>query len=231
MNHGAIRWSVLLAGCAVLAAGTRQRLKNWGASPQEVKATLPGDELVPTPATTATRAVTIEAPAAEVWKWLVQIGKGRGGMYSYDWLENIIGLNIHSANEIREELQHLAIGDRIVVVPSGWMGMKAGYSFPVARVDDGHSIVLRQAPPEHPWDGVWSFVIAPAGSERCRLISRSRTRRRAGLGGHILEVASEIGDPITLLMTRKMFARHQGASRTQLPSDFPRMIRRHGRPM
>src|SRR6476659_8688479 len=59
----------------------------------------------------------------------------RGGMYSYDWLEKLIGLDIHSAETIRDEWQHLSVGDRVVLVPDGWMGMKGGYSLPVARIE------------------------------------------------------------------------------------------------
>jgi hypothetical protein len=111
--------------------------RNWGAAPDEVAAVLPGDELVPDPAEQTTLAVSVDAPADEVWAWLVQIGQDRGGMYSYDALENLIGLDIHSTDEIREEWQHLAVGDRVVVVPEGYGPMPAGYSFAVARVDAG----------------------------------------------------------------------------------------------
>jgi len=148
--------------------------------------------------------VTIEAPASEVWRWLVQMGRGRGGMYSYDWLENLIGLGIHSTNEIRDEWQHLEPGDRIVLVPPGWLGMKDGYSLPVALVETDRAIVLRQAPPEHPWDAVWSFVIEPQANGTCRLLSRSRALHRPGLLGMIGSAATQLGDPVTLIMTRKM---------------------------
>jgi len=182
----------------------RSRYKNWGTTRDERHAHLTGDDLVDDPADQVTRAVTIAASAAEVWRWLVQIGKGRGGMYSYDWLENAIGLDIHSSDEIRDEWQHLVPGDRIVLVPAGWPGMKAGYSLPVAQVECGRAIVLRQAPPEHPWNAVWSFAISPQGPDRCRLISRSRTKRIAGVLGTLQWVATEMMDPITMVMTRKM---------------------------
>jgi hypothetical protein len=181
-----------------------RRLHNWGATPEEIDATYPGDDLVAGPATVAALAVTVDAPAAEVWRWLVQIGKGRGGMYSYDWLENLIGLDIHSTDEIRDEWQHLAVGDRVEVVAPGWLGMEDGYAFPVAAVEPGHAIVLRQCPPEHPWDSVWTFVIEPLGPERCRLISHTRTHREPGAGARLLAAATAIGDPIVALMTRRM---------------------------
>ena len=102
------------AACYVLAV--RPRLLRWGASTQEAAGPLPGDELVPTPRMQSTRAVTIHAPAADVWPWLVQLGAGRGGMYSYDLLENAAGLGIHSADRILPEHQRLDVGD---VIPLG----------------------------------------------------------------------------------------------------------------
>ncbi|MBN1097072.1 hypothetical protein JKP76_14085 [Blastococcus sp. TML/C7B] len=122
-------------------------------------------------------------------------------MYSYDRLENLLGLDIHSTDEIREEWQHLAAGDRVVVVPEGYRAIPAGYSFPVAEVVPGRALVLRQAPPEHPWDAVWSFHLLPHGPGRCRLLSRSVARRPRGVG---LRVANRVMEPVTLVMTRRM---------------------------
>jgi hypothetical protein len=191
--------TVTVAGAAGLELLHARR--NWGATAGEAAAVLPGDEFVPDPAEQTTLAVTVAAPAEDVWAWLVQIGQDRGGMYSYDWLENLIGLDIHSAEEIREEWQHLAVGDRVVVVPEGYGPMPAGYSFAVARVDAGRALVLRQAPPEQPWNGVWSFHVLPLGNGRCRLVSRARTERQAQLG---LRIATRAGEPVTLVMTRRM---------------------------
>jgi hypothetical protein len=191
---------------ATAAAGTLglellHARRNWGATADEVAETLPGDEFVPGPAQQTTLAVPVAAPAEEVWAWLVQIGQDRGGMYSYDWLENLLGLHIHSADEIREEWQHLAVGDRVVVVPEGYGPIPAGYSFAVARVDPGRALVLRQAPPEHPWNGVWSFHVVPARNGGCRLLSRARTQKQTQVG---LRIATRMGEPVTLVMTRRM---------------------------
>src|SRR5690349_9989833 len=70
----------------------------WGATDDEVRRPLPGDELVARPKALATHAITIRAPAAEIWPWLVQFGQGRGGFYSYDWLENLFGCDIHNVD-------------------------------------------------------------------------------------------------------------------------------------
>ena len=180
------------------------RTRNWGATVDESAASYPGDELIPDPAGTTTRAVMIAAPAEEVWRWLVQIGQGRGGMYSYDGLENLLGLDIHSADQIRDEWQDLAVGDRVVLVRPGWMGMKQGYSLPVEHLDPGRAIVLRQAPPEHPWNAVWTFVVRPQGPGSSRLISHDRAARKPGLAGRFEAVASSFMEPVTTLMTRRM---------------------------
>jgi hypothetical protein len=188
-----------VAGIGLLLVLGR-RFRDWGATKGECHAVLPGDELVPGPADVVTRAVTVDAPAEEVWRWLVQIGQDRGGLYSYDWLENAVGLRIHSADQIRAEWQRLRLGDRVRLVRPGWFGLRYGVALPVARIDRGRSLVLRQQPPDTPWDGVWSFHVMRHGPRRCRLVSRGRTARRRWM----LWLLGEAIDPITLVMTRRM---------------------------
>lgn len=72
---------------------------HWGATDEEVRKRLPGDELAPHPALESTRAVIIRAPAKEVWRWLVQLGQDRGGFYSYDFLENLAAADIHNVDQ------------------------------------------------------------------------------------------------------------------------------------
>jgi hypothetical protein len=207
-SPGEVRYNVPPAELnAAAQPGTRARLaaaveegRNWGATGQEQAGALPGDDLVADPASVATRAVTVDAPPEEVWRWLVQIGQDRGGMYSYDWLENILGLRIHSTGRIRDEWQHLDAGDQVRLAPRGWLGMKDGFALPVARVDPGRAIVLREQPPQQPWDAVWSFHVIPLGPGRCRLISRSRSALPRGAA----RLATWAMEPVTLVMTRKM---------------------------
>ncbi|HWV76494.1 MAG TPA: hypothetical protein VN027_04205, partial [Isoptericola sp.] len=143
------------------AVGLGMRLlhacRHWGATADEIVGDLPGDDLVPEPAESTTLGTTVAAPVATIWSWLVQIGQDRGVMYSDDWAENLVGLDIHSTNEVRPPWQHLSPGDRVVVVPERYAGMPSGYAFRVAHVDPPRTLVLRQSPPEHPWNGVWSF--------------------------------------------------------------------------
>lgn len=98
----------------------RPWMYTWGADPDEVSAALPGDELVGAAVPRTTRAVTIDAPAEMVWKWLVQIGEGRGGFYSYSWLERAVGARIHNAQTVHPEWQHAQIGDPI------WLARRYG---------------------------------------------------------------------------------------------------------
>jgi hypothetical protein len=193
---GAGRGALGLAGVAAAAGGIaalRRRELRWGATEEELRARLPGDELVPDPVWQATRAITVEARPAAVWPWLVQMGQGRGGLYSYDWLENLAGLDIHSLDRVVPELQRLAVGDTIPLAP----GQK---SMVVAVLEPGHALVLRIADPttgralETSPDGVgvagsWAFVVRPHGDGRTRLVHRFRfgARHRAlGAVGYAL---------------------------------------------
>src|SRR4051794_28841535 len=88
-----------LVGVAALYKGAlRPWMYRWGATDDEVTAKLPGDELIAATGPSTTRAVTIDAPVADVWPWLVQIGEDRAGFYSYSWLERAVGAHIHNAN-------------------------------------------------------------------------------------------------------------------------------------
>jgi hypothetical protein len=96
-----LRWLDAVAGAAAGAAVVailRRRCLRWAASDEEVGAALPGDELVPHADLTATRAITVRTLPDGVWPWIVQLGQGRGGFYSYDLLENLAGCDIHSAD-------------------------------------------------------------------------------------------------------------------------------------
>src|SRR6478752_4152733 len=80
---------------------------HWGATTEETRERLPGDEILRDPGLVATRAITIEAPPEEVWRWVVQMGADRGGFYSYDRLENLAGCQVDSADTVVGAWQHL----------------------------------------------------------------------------------------------------------------------------
>jgi len=197
---------VLLGAAAAGIAGYQLIgwMSHWGASEEEIAAGYPGDELIEAPADQTTMAVTIAAPAEVIWSWLVQIGQDRGGMYSYDDLEQAIGLEIHSAETINPAWQHLEPDDSVRLVPPGWGPLPDGYAFRVSLVEPPHTLVLRQGPPQDPWDGVWTFSIREVGPGLCRLVSRTRTHRNPGVAQAVLRAATTLGAPITWLMTRKM---------------------------
>ncbi len=93
-----------VAGAAAVRETYRRRLREpvltWGATVEEAARRLPGDDLLEDADIVTTRAITIDAPPAAVWPWLLQMGSGRAGAYTYDWIENLFGLDMHSAHEI-----------------------------------------------------------------------------------------------------------------------------------
>ena len=90
----------------------RQPILTWGATEDEAAARLPGDELLEDAAGVATRAITIDAPASAVWPWIAQMGPSpRGGAYTYDWIENLLGLNMHSADTVLPGYQQPQVGE------------------------------------------------------------------------------------------------------------------------
>jgi len=92
----------------------RRSILNWGATEAEANARLPGDELLEDADGVATRAITIDAPASAVWPWIAQMGPSpRGGAYAYDWIENLLGLDMHSANRVLPEYQQPQVGDTL----------------------------------------------------------------------------------------------------------------------
>lgn len=169
---------VLLAAvltATAFVASHWSRMLHWGATPAEVAEVISGDEIVATPRYLSTHALTIQAPARAVWPWLVQMGQGRGGLYSYDWLENLVGCHIHSIDRIDPDLQDLAVGDVVRMVPEG---TEPPLRLVVARIELPHLLVL--GPPESresayaahlPYPS-WTFRLTPMGPERCRLVVR-----------------------------------------------------------
>jgi hypothetical protein len=111
----------LTTGIAVTALAVtyhyvwRRRLVTWGSTADEAAADLPGDDLSPGSDLVTTRAVAISAPPSCVWPWLTQMGSGRAGRYSYDWIENLLGLDMHSAEVILPQFQNIVPGDEFPI--------------------------------------------------------------------------------------------------------------------
>jgi hypothetical protein len=155
---------------------------SWGATGEDVRKRFPGDELVPHPTLESTRAVTIWAPAEEVWRWLVQLGQDRGGFYSYDRLENLAGANIHNLEQIVPEMQHLKVGDFIPMAPVEWSVPTGGFT--VVRIEPEKAIMWRQgwpqdveslSPSEAQRRGTWVFVLEEVDEGTTRLLLRERS--------------------------------------------------------
>lgn len=181
---------------AVAASLTRRTYLRWGASDDEVKTDLPGDQFLPLADVTATRAITVLRPSDDVWPWLAQLGQRRGGFYSYDFLENLVGCHIHSADRVVSEWQSIEMGTDVALAP--------GVDLTVASVQVGRALVLRGAPPMFgkpaPYDFTWAFVLNDEPNGTSRLIVRERyhyTRRWAPL-------LVEPVQPISFLMSQKM---------------------------
>jgi hypothetical protein len=181
--------SVAVASYPVL---WRKRCLTWGATADEVSRQLPGDELLPEPDLVATRAISIAAPPAAIWPWLVQMGSGRAGAYTYDWIENLLGLNMHSVAEILPEFQVLKVGD---VLPTGEKGPRMR----VEILEREHALVMRSE--DGNW--VWAFALHPGDEGITRLISRNRIATpTASMAGRCVNFL--VMEPGSLVMERKM---------------------------
>jgi hypothetical protein len=113
---GAIRRgrAAALVLLAALYPLLRRPILTWGATSEEAASRLPGDELLDDADGVSTRAITIDARAAAVWPWIAQMGPSpRGGAYTYDWIENLLGLDMRSVDRVLPEFQHPEVGDTI----------------------------------------------------------------------------------------------------------------------
>ena len=162
--------AVTAIGSAAYILLARPRQLRWGATDQELDESLPGDELVANVDLSATRAISISASADQVWPWIAQLGQGRGGFYSYDFLENLVGCDIHSADRIVPEWQDVAVGDKVRFAPE--------VALDVALLERGRSLVLRGGVPigntAPPYDFTWAFALRDKPDETTRLLVRER---------------------------------------------------------
>lgn len=189
---------LLVLGTLVASPVLRRRYNRWGATDAEAAATLPGDELVPEPDLGYTRAVDVEAPVEAVWPWVVQIGQGRGGFYSYDGLENLVGCDIHSADVVLPAHQHPSPGDVVRLARGG------GPTFRVHAVHPPADLVLVSDGPEPAADDgtvvTWQWVLRPLdGGRRTRLLVRQRLRRPRAQ-----RVLWRLVEPVGFVMERRM---------------------------
>jgi hypothetical protein len=164
-----------LAGLGILAMIVMFALlpwmDRWGAAEAEIAASLPGDELVPSPRIGYTRAISINAAPEQIYPWIVQLGAERGGYYSYQWFEtNVLRCPIINADQIREEWQHLKVGDQVKMCP----GTSGPPPYEVAMLENDHAMILGHKE-DGAWVEVWQFVLVPQADGSTRFILRSRS--------------------------------------------------------
>jgi hypothetical protein len=195
-----------VAGFTVAAypALWRTRCLTWGARIDEVTREMPGDDLLPDAPLVSTRAISVQAPPSAIWPWLVQMGPGRGGAYTYDWIENLLGLDIHSADEILPQFQDLQVGDVLPLNPK--VGMR------VEVLEPERAMMMRSI--DGAW--VWAFGLFPDENGQTRLVSRNRIQDPTA-GPVARAVSTYVMEPGSLVMERKMLLGLKArAERTQL---------------
>jgi hypothetical protein len=200
--------AVVVASAAPLtyALVMRPRMLTWGATNDEVAAAYPGDDLVPDPDGGATMATALPGPPEQVWPWLMQMGGGRAGWYSWDWLDN---KGVRSLWRIVPEWQSLRVGQRltgptnwwtvVVLRPRSALVLRSSYGLLTGRSFDSQSGRL---PPVYV-DGSWGFHLRPTSDGRTRLVVRTRSRTRPRALSRPLGLL--VGEPVHFFMQMRQF--------------------------
>jgi hypothetical protein len=191
--------SVIAVGAAAgYLLAVRPWQLRWGATDQESDGSLPGDALIANPDLTATRAITVHTAAEQVWPWIAQLGQGRGGFYSYDELENLVGCNIHSADQIVPQWQTITVGDQVKLHPE--------VALDVAMVEPGRALVLRGGVPmgntSPPYDFTWAFVVHEQPDGTTRLLVRERYAYLKRWTGFLVEPVAVVAFVMSQRMLR-----------------------------
>jgi len=196
--------SAALIAALAYSPPARRWYLTYGATPEEVDRAMPGDDLLTGPVLTSTRAITIDAPPSAVWPWLKQMGSGRGGAYTYDWIENLFGLEMHSADAILPAFQQLTVGDVLPLGPSG-PGMR------VEVCDTESTLAFRSE--DGRW--VWIFGLYPQWGGT-RLVSRNRIAMPdASIARRV--VNRVVMEPGSLIMERKMLIGIRDRAESSVP--------------
>jgi hypothetical protein len=184
--QGAMRLLLPILNRTAFAPLLHRWRTRWGATSDEIARRLPGDEIVSVPTWSYNHAITVNAPRSKVWPWLLQLGQGRGGFYSYEVLENLVGCDIHNVTKIRPELQQLQVGDTIRVHASG-------FGPPVAVFDPERALVLGGPREAGGSRATWSFYLFDGPGDTTRLLERGRhvvgrgVLEKLGFGLHLID--------------------------------------------
>jgi hypothetical protein len=192
---GSIEFSI-----AFVTPFLRSRRRRWGATDEEINNSYSGDELIPQPKWTANHAISIKATPEQVWPWIAQIGQGRGGFYSYQKLENLLGCKIENTSRILEKHQSIRVGDPIKLHAETPPMTVAIVEKPIALVLSGNpgegdnSMVLSTS---------WAFLLLEQPDGSIKFLSRTRYHHADNflsklMGGQLLM------EPISFVMERKM---------------------------
>jgi hypothetical protein len=198
-----------IGGAAIMTAAylspfLRQARSHWGLDEATAARAYPGDELVPEPRWSWTHGVEIGAPVAKVWTWIAQIGADRGGFYSYQWLENLVGCNVHNAETVHPEWE-AKLGQSLVLHPD-----EKAPRLQIVGVEREHFVLAEGRADEHartcgkPWTAVsWLFLVEPLAEGRSRFISRYRVAYSEDLATR-LAFGPTLVEPVGFAMDRRM---------------------------
>lgn len=175
----------------VLAVLLTPWMDRWGTAPEERAQDFPGDSFVKSPARTANRGITINAPVQKIYPWILQIGADKSGMYSYTWLENFVNCKMAKDETLHPEWHNLAAGDLMKMCDGDF----APPPYIVAEVLPNQAVTFGHKDNEK-WEETWQFVLIPQVNGSTRLITRTSTNMIGGVW--------EIVRPISFVMERKM---------------------------
>jgi hypothetical protein len=202
---GALR----IAGNLILQPITHSHYRFWGATKEDQQRALPGDERVPDPLVLTTMAITINAPASAVWPWIAQLGQERGGMYSYELLENLARCQMRNANRVVPEWE-MKVSDQMRMGPQGYpvnqvVALERGRWLLMAGADlkTGIAAPLPQPRQTTYINYTWMLYLDERPDGTTRLIARTRLAYapRTFAAKLMWEVFT---DPIGCTMMRKM---------------------------
>jgi hypothetical protein len=189
---------------AALSPFLRRARGHWGLTPELTARSYPGDVLVPEPTWSWTHGIEVSAPSSSVWPWIAQIGANRGGFYSYQWLENLVGCNVQNATHVHPEWE-AEVGQKLKLHPD-----PAAPQLEIVAVERGQCIVAsgpldaEARAAGKPWTAAsWLFFIEPLGERRCRVISRYRAACSDDLATR-LAFGPTLVEPVGFAMDRRM---------------------------
>jgi hypothetical protein len=198
---------ILGIGVSVYLQVIRPWQLRWGATDDELRRAMPGDELVTRPTFNATRAVTVAAPPSMIWPWIVQIGFGRAGWYSYDPLDNF---GRPSATRIIPDLQHLQAGDLVPMYQG--IGAPEGVGLTVKAIEPEQWVLWWD---DKTRDTTWTWALYPIDMQQTRLVTRVRMRYRWTKPTILFSLLVEFADAV--MMRKCLLGIKQRAERLAAP--------------